>query len=214
MKNGILPTTLVALILCLSSFAVPKLTVAQTQKLAERKEMHGETDRTPYITYAEFRESAFGGRAASKKSTKVTLGDIVTVSFIDTVTRLLGEPKTFNRIPYSDGSTVRVDLNYDGLKMEYFKSAGKADFRLREMKITSPEWSLTVGEKELCPGMAVNQLSPPVRKSGYVYVARQGTARKAKRSGQLEITDTRTQIAFEIDEDSRTVKAIRFRQMI
>lgn len=214
MKNGILPTTLVALILCLSSFAVPKLTVAQTQKLAERKEMHGETDRTPYITYAEFRESAFSGRTASKKSTQVTLGDIVTVSSMDTVTRLLGEPKTFTRTPYPDGSTIRVDLSYDGAKMEYVKSAGKANFRLREMTIASPDWSIAVGGKELHPGMASDSLTPPVRESGYMYVAKPGTAKKAKEVGELEVMDTRAQITFKINKVDGNVESIKFHQTI
>ncbi len=184
---------------------------AQTEKTVQ-----GQHDPTPYISHAEFQNISVGGELISSKSSgsQPTFRDILAVSSLDGVIRLFGEPKTFNRIPYPDGSTVRVDLNYGGLKMEYFKSAGKADFRLREMKITSSEWSLTVGEKELCPGMAGNQLSPPVRKSGYVYIAKQGTAKKAKRSGELEITDTRTQITFEIDEDSGTVKTIRFHQMI
>jgi hypothetical protein len=194
----------------------PKTAIAQTQKLAERKGMHGQIIQTPYITYTEFQSTSVGREEITSKSSEksLTFSDIVSVSSLDEVIRLFGEPKHFNRATFPDGKTVRADLNFGGMKMEYIKVSGSSYFSLRELKVTSPEWSLTVGEKELCPGMSVNQLSPLVRKSGYMYVAKKGTAKNAKRSGELEITDARTQITFEIDEDTGTVKTIRFHQII
>ena len=181
-----------------------------------KKKVPGQHGPKPYISDAEFQDISVGGEFISGKSSgfQPTFRDILAVSSLDGVIRLFGEPKHFNRATFPDGKTVRADLNFGGMKTEYIKVSGSSYFRLRELKVTSPEWSLTVGEKEFCPGMAVNQLSPPVRKSGYVYIAKQGTAKKAKRSGELEITDTRTQVTFEIDEDSGTVKTIRFHQMI
>lgn len=216
MKKRILAIVFIIILFSMGDLIVPKLAVAQTQKLAERKGMHGQIIQTPYITYPEFQSTSVGGEEIISKSSEesVTFSDIVSVSSLDEVIRLFGEPKHFNRATFPDGKTVRADLNFGGMKMEYIKVSGSSYFRLRELKVTSPEWSLTVGEKELCPGMAVNQLSPPVRKSGYVYVAKQGTAKKAKRNGELEMTDTRTQITFEIDKERGTVKTIRFHQMI
>ncbi len=215
MKKWMLASVL-AILVAVASPATPQLAAAQAIKLHEQTNSQGKTVQRPYISYAEFEAAAVGGKAIPSKSSEesVTFSDIVSVSSLDEVIRLFGGPKHFNRATFPDGKTVRADLNFGGMKMEYIKVSGSSYFRLRELKVTSPEWSLTVGEKELCPGMAVNQLSPPVRKSGYVYVAKQGTAKKAKRSGELEITDTRTQITFEIDEDSGIVKAIRFNQML
>lgn len=89
--------------------------------------------------------------------------------------------------------------------MEYLKASESSDFRLRDVKITSPDWSLTVGGEMLHPGMAADQINPSVRQKGYVEIAKPGTAKKLKQDEELEITESRSQITVRIDGKTNTV---------
>ncbi|MCS3954833.1 hypothetical protein GGP81_001342 [Salinibacter ruber] len=219
MKNWVLLSTwLIAAVL-----AMPQLAAAQAIKLHKKTTAQGEIDRTPYITYAKF-EAASVGRAIPSKSfgEEVTFVDLISVSSIDEVKRIFGEPGTLTHgSPYEDVEVVYAFLTYDGLRFEYVKYDKK--YKLRELELTSPDWSFTVNGTQLRPGMSVDQLSPAVRQSlnrdfgesvdafGAIVVAKPGTAKQAKRGGELQqMGDMRIQI----EVNRGTVARVSFGRML
>jgi len=202
---------------------VPHLAAAQAIKLHKKTTAQGEIDRTPYVTYTAFEATAVGGKRLAGKSSgeEVTLGNLVAVSSLDEVIRLLGEPDKLNRgAPFGD---VRAYLHYKGMLLDYIKY-DKDDpdlkFELRDLEITSSDWSFTINGTRLRPGMSVHQLSPAVRQTldedfdqsvdafGAVVIAKPGTAKQAKRGGELEAM--RGGATIQIEVNGGIVDEVRF----
>lgn len=194
---------------------------AQTEKALQK----GQTHPIPYISYAEFQATSVGravsGKTTSDKSSgeKVTLGDLAFVSSIDKVKRVFGEPETFTHAPL--GGSMLTYLTYKGLRLEYIKPKKdnpKSKHELRELELTSSEWSFTVDGKQLRIGMSVDQLSPAVRQTldrdfsnsvdafGAIEIAEPGTAEQAKRGGELRQTGN----VIQIEVNGGTVDRIAF----
>jgi len=211
--------------------AMPQLAAAQAIKLHKKTTAQGEIDRTPYITYAEFEATSLGtsGKGKTTGSTSargVTLGDLVSVSSLDDVTRLLGEPKSVNRgSPY--GRNVLAYIDYEGMELEYVnwnKDDPDSEFELRELHLKSSDWSFTVDGTELRPGMSVDQLSPVVRQTldedfgqsvdafGAVVIAKPGTAKQTKRGGELK--GMKGGATIQIEVNGGTVDVVRFHREI
>jgi hypothetical protein len=166
--------------------------------------------------------SAVSGKTTSGKSSgeKVTLGDLAFVSSIDEVTRVFGEPETFtHESPF--GRDVLAFLTYEGVRLEYIKpnkDNPKSKYELRELELTSSDWSFTVNGTQLRPGMSVDQLSPAVRQTldrdfsnsidafGVIEIAKPGTAKQTKRGGDLEQTGN----VIQIEVNGGTVDQIKF----
>ena len=203
--------------------AMPQPATAQTDKLHKKTTAQGEIDRTPYVTYTEFEAAAVSGKAFSNKSSggEVTFGDLVSVASLDEVIRLLGEPDKLNRgAPFGD---VRAYLHYKGMLLDYIKydkDDPDSKFELRDLEITSSDWSFTINGTRLRPGMSVHQLSPAVRQTldedfdqsvdafGAVVIAKPGTAKQAKRGGELEAM--RGGATIQIEVNGGIVDKVRF----
>lgn len=153
----------------------------------------------------------------------MTFGDLAFVSSIEEVKRVFGEPKKLTHdSPYEDGKVVYAFLTYDGLRFEYVKYNKK--YKLRELELTSSDWSFTVNGTQLRPGMSVDQLSPAVRQTlnrdfgksvdavGAIVVAKPGTAKQAKRGGGLEQMGGDTEIRIEVN--GGTVDRVSFGRML
>lgn len=217
MKNWILLSTW----LTVAVLAMPQLAAAQAIELHEQTTSQGETVQRSYISYAEFEatslSSAVSRKTTSDKSSRdeVTLGDLAFVSSIDEVKRIFGEPEAFALGP------PFTYLNYKGLELEYVKPRKdnpKSKYELRELELTSPDWSFTVNGTQLRPGMSVDQLSPAVRQTldrdfsnsvdafGAIEIAKPGTAKQAKRGGELQQTGNVLQIFV----NEGTVDRIKF----
>lgn len=204
MKKWIQIGVLAVLGLSMMVLATPRTVSAQTEKLNTQTTSEGETIQTPYITYEEFQAASLdasdGGKALSKELAggTVTLSDLITISSLDEVTRLFGEPETLTHdSPY--GQNILAFLSYEGLRLEYIKydkDNPDSKYKLRELRLSSQNWSLTMNGTQLRPGMPVNQLSPAVRQTldedfsqaedalGSVVVAKPGA--EAKQGGELE----------------------------
>ena len=210
-------------LLLIGGAAAPASAAGQAVKLHEHVTSQGETVQIPYITYAAFAAAAVGGKALSSKSSgeKATLGDLVTVSPLDEVTRLLGEPEDLSQGTDPWG-TVRGYLEYKGMRMEYIKTSGSSSFRLREMRLRTPDWSLTVNGVKLRPGGEADRLSSAVRQTmrmsgsasdvaeGYIYIAKPGIARNEK----VKFFGESTFIGIEVDQGTDTIKQVRFHRLL
>lgn len=215
---------MLAILLVVAGFAVPDSALGQTAKLHEQTTSQGEIVQTPYVRYAEFQAASLSASMSGKSTDspssekKGVLGDLVAVSSLEKVTDLLGKPGNLNRVsPYGD---VRAYLLYEGLRLEYIKYKSDSKFRLREMKLESSDWSLTVNGTELRPGMNASQLSPAVRQTldeefskaedalGTVVVAKRGAAKQAKHGGELEAMRGGAAIYISVNEG--TVTEVQF----
>ncbi|MCS3758181.1 hypothetical protein [Salinibacter ruber] len=219
-------TLAVITITVLSIGGLPALgtAAAQTIKLHEQTTSQGKTVQTSYVRYAEFQAASLSASISGKSTDgpssemKGVLGDFVAVSSLEKVTNLLGKPGNLNRVsPYGD---VRAYLLYEGLRLEYIEYKSDSKFRLREMKLESSDWSLTVNGTELRPGMNASQLSPAVRQTldeefskaedalGTVVVAKRGAAKRAKRGGELKAMRGGSAIYISVNEG--TVTEVQF----
>jgi hypothetical protein len=111
------------------------------------------------------------------------------------------------------GGSVLAYVNYKGLELEYVK-APESDFKLRELKITSPEWHLTVNSTRLQPGLGESSLDESVRRRGHMLIAAPGAARKAETHGKLEVMGESSSIQIDIDEKTQKIKEVRFHRML
>ena len=199
----------------------PTWALCQTEKTVS-----GQHAPRLYINHAESQATSVGsavsGKTTSGKSSgeKVTLGDLAFVSSIDEVTRVFGEPETFtHESPF--GRDVLAFLTYEGVRLEYIKpnkDNPKSKYELRELELTSSDWSFTVNGTQLRPGMSVDQLSPAVRQTldrdfsnsidafGVIEIAKPGTAKQTKRGGDLEQTGN----VIQIEVNGGTVDQIKF----
>lgn len=204
------------LLLITSALSVSSEAYAQTSQLAERKDVHGSMEPTPYITYSQLQKASIGGKATFK--------ELSPLSSIDEAIRLLGHPESRERRIY-EGEEGFVELDYEGMTVEYYKAPG-SDYTLRTLTLDSPSnWYLKVNGTELYPGMDVSQLSSVVQRNlkstlgedldqrGAVYVASPGTAERTKSGGKLEVLGRETSITVFTDKKTSTVKEVRFHRL-
>jgi len=219
---------IIALVL-LGGILIPKKGEAQTQRTFQRKDMHGQSTRVPYLRHEEYQNISLTGSSASGKSSKqsadasLKFGQLLSVASLDEVTRRLGEPKSIERRDLSGNMFIGI-LHYDGLRLEYLKTVTR-EIRLRKLDISSPGWSITINGKELHPGMEISQLSTTVRESiehferspsdnpdvDATAVLHVANATKGKSSDRLE---ENTRFSFRIDTTAGTIKAIGFNRLI
>lgn len=221
MSGKVLSPALLALGGMLGIAVFPTWALCQTEKTVS-----GQHAPRLYINHAESQATSVGsavsGKTTSGKTSgeKVTFMDLITVSTFDEVTRLLGKPKNLNSFTYPDGQTSRGHLHYEGMELEYIRYDPNSKYKLRELKITSPDWSLTINETELHPSMEINRLSSAVRQTldedfskaedalGTVVVAKRGAAKQAKHGGGLEAMRGGAAIYITVNEG--TVTEVQF----
>lgn len=175
---------------------------AQTEKA-----VRGQHGLTPYITNSEFRAATVTG-----EKQRIPLEKILTIPSLNTLTQYLGHPKEMSKdSPF--GESVLAYVNYKGIELEYVKSQG-TDFKLRELKITSPEWCITVNATPLRPGLDASSLNESVRRTGHMLIAAPGAARKAKSHGTLGVMEERSSIQIDFDDDTRQIIEVRFHQLL
>lgn len=186
---------------------------AQTRKLALRKDAVGESRKEPYITHREFRTSKItGDRYAKGGRRNLSVNKILTLPSLDSLTQYLGSPEEMSKgSPY--GESVLAYINYKGLELEYVKAKGSA-YRLRELKITTPEWHFTVNGTRLRPGLEAQSLDDSVRRRGHMLIAAPGAAGKAETGGELEVMEGHSSIQIDIDEKTQEIKEVRFHRML
>lgn len=156
MKRLILLIALAAVVL-----ADPWVGHAQTKKALQRTNMHGQVVQFPYVSYDEFQSVT-----VSSPSGKVSLQELLTVSSLDEVIRLLGEPQSIERNEDPDNRSFSARLHYEGNTIVVYDASSDGEtVSLRTLELWSPRWSLVVGDKVLRPGMKVGSLSPAVRQS-------------------------------------------------
>lgn len=236
MKKLVQPVALSVVILALSGLTLPKLTLAQTEKVLQRKDMHGQTVPTPYISYDEFRNISASKeqKAVSSKSLQnttdparggqVVLQELLSVSSLDELIRILGEPKTIDRDEFPDGGWAAT-LQYEGGTMFDYQKFEDGTIALLELQLWSSDWSLEVGEKELHPGMKIDSLSSVVRQSiqkgsypkganvdgiGSIHIAKPGTT---KGGNVTLLQNGKAEITVHVDTESGTIEVVRFARL-
>jgi hypothetical protein len=176
---------------------------AQTEKTVRGK--HG---LTPYISRAEF----LAATVTRGKQKNVSLEKILTLSSLDTLIQYLGRPEEMSTdSPF--GASVLAYVNYEGAELEYVKAKG-ADYKLRELKIRSPEWGITVNGTRLQPGSDASSLSKSVRRVGHMLIAAPGAAQKAKLHGELEVMEGSSSIQVDVDEKSQQISEVWFHRIL
>ena len=91
---------------------MPNTIFAQTTKLVERTTIQGQVVQTPYITHGELQsillehgagsERTHSGKTPAKPSRQSNFGKLLSVSSLDEIVQLLGEPETVDRQEFSD----------------------------------------------------------------------------------------------------------------
>lgn len=181
---------------------------AQTEKT-----IPGQYGPTPYITHSEFQSATVtGGKYAEGKGRNVPFEKISTIASLDSLAQYLGSPvEKSEDSPF--GTSVLAYVNYKGLELEYVKAQG-ADFKLRELKITSSDWAVTVNGTELRPGTDANVLDKSVRRAGHIFIAAPGAGQKAESHGKLDVMGEDSSIQIDFDEKAQQIKEIRFHRML
>jgi hypothetical protein len=200
--------------------------LSQTKKTFEKKEK-GCTFQTPYISQSEYHSISVRDSLTSSKSTSrnsVIFQDLLSVSSLDEVTRLLGQPEDIDRNVFPDGKRFIATLHYEGMMLKYVQRK-EGRVRLNTMEIRSPRWAISVGGTILRSGMSVEQLSPQVRASidGDTFLEEKsvdgvGTIRvaspeKPSEKGQQTTTD-RAQLTIHVNRETGTVKVVRFHRIV
>lgn len=195
---------------------------AQTKKVFQRKDVHGQAVQTPYITYEEFRSVLVrtpGGQVPLRK--------LLSVSSLEEVSRLLGQPESIERNEDPDDKSFSAKLHYEGkTTLEYVATSDGKTVSLSSIKLWSPGWSLKIGDTNLHPGMEVDSLSPAVRQSisagswfsehgidhfGSVDVMKPGAAAKAAgRAEEKLLQRGKAEFAVHIDRKAGTVEVVQF----
>jgi hypothetical protein len=145
----------VLIVIALGVLAAPvQYACAQTEKTMLHEDMHGQPVRSPYITPSEFENIRIGEKAR--------LGALLLVESIDEATRLLGLPSSRDVVEINATSYLeKVDLVYDGFSITYLKTTSGTF--LVELKTTTSQWPVQIGDTEVSPGMDASRLSEPVR---------------------------------------------------
>lgn len=194
--------------------------------------VQAQTERTglvPYISMSEFESVSVGRPAGENAASTKDVGkefpfrEIETISSLDSLTHLLGEPNEFKRLTYPSGETVRGHLEYEGLYLEYLKTSNSSRFRLREMKMQTSGWHLTINGRQVEPGMPISRLSPEVRQS-IIEAApssdfdAEATIRIAKpekdKNGETQFMGESTFFGIQVNRDTETVELVRFHRLI
>jgi len=186
---------------------------AQTKKMATYEDDLGEDREEPYITHSEFQSVTLTGRKHAKsKARGVPFEKVLNLASLDSLNQYLGRPvEKSEDSPF--GTSVLAYVNYKGLELEYVKAQG-ADFKLRELKITSSDWAVTVNGTELRPGTDANVLDKSVRRAGHIFIAAPGAGQKAKSHGKLDVMGEDSSIQIDFDEKAQQIKDIRFHRML
>jgi len=236
MKKSIQSVALSVFILAVSGLTLPKLALAQAEKVLQRKDMHGQTVQMPYISYAEFHDisASKGQKEISSKSLRdttnlarggqVVLQELLSVSSLDEVIRILGQSKTIDRDEFPDEGWAAT-LQYEGGTMFDYQKFEDGTIALLELQLWGSDWSLKVGEKELRPGMKIDSLSPVVRQSiqegsypkganvdgiGSIHIAKPGTA---KGGNVTLLQNGKAEITVHVNTESGTVEVVRFARL-
>lgn len=229
MEKQIAITTTV-IFLAAASFVMPRTAMAQTTKVAERKNMQGQIVRTPYIALDELQSSFIEEKAVSGKTvgsnakeslSSKTFREILEISSIDEAVRLLGEPRTIERDEFSDGEWAATLRYGEGTFFDYRKYED-GTISLLEFQLCGTDWSLKVGGTRLRTGMSTDSLSQAVRQSiskgsypegtgvdgiGVIHIAKPSTAE----GGQVElIQEGKAQITVHVNRKSRVLEVVRF----
>jgi hypothetical protein len=189
--------------------AVPQLAMSQVAKTFQGMNPMGQTVDRPYLTHSEFQSATVtGGKHAKGRGRSVPFGKISTIASLDSLAQYLGPSvEKSEDSPFS--TSVLAYVNYKGLELEYVKAQG-ADFKLRELKITSTDWAVTVNGTELRPGTDANVLDKSVRRAGHIFIAAPGAGQKAKSHGKLDVMGEDSSIQIDFDEKAQQIKDIRF----
>jgi hypothetical protein len=187
--------------------------LAQTQKLALYQNELGEKKEEPYITNDEFLEATVTGDKHGKSTQRsVPFGKILTLPSLDSLTQYLGRPEEMSEdSPF--GKSVLAYVNYKGLELEYVKAQG-SDFKLRELKLLTPEWKIMVNGTRLQPGVEMSTLDESVRQAGHILIAAPGAAQKAKSHGKLQVMGEGSSIQIDFDEAHQQIKEVRFHRLL
>lgn len=206
--------TTILLIAALLSTVLPSPATAQTTTTTEYVGLQGQTRTTPFITYEAFQKIQVNG--------KTTFAELLSASSADEVAPLLGEPRRVEEKGSGEANAVfPVDLHYDGAVLNVTRMAdGRAG--VQTIELLSPEWSMTIQEKEIRPGMPAERLDETVRSSIRAPVGESGTETlhhtiihvakpDAEQNGQVPLMQNgKTQIVLFIDEEDRTIERIQF----
>lgn len=223
-----------AIFLAFGGGVKPRIVLAQTTKLAEQTNMQGQAVRTPYITHGELQSislesGAVSGKTRSGKthaepSRQVNFGKLLSVSSLDEIVQLLGEPETVDRQEFPDGQRLGATLHYEGMRIEYDRYEDGTS-GVTTIQVRSSDWSLKVGGTKLHPGMSVDQLTPTVRESfqedttfddpaldsfSVIHIAKPDSGK----GGQVELMqEGRAQITVHANDETRTVEMVRFARL-
>jgi len=82
------------------------------------------------------------------------------------------------------------------------------------VKVTTPEWHLTVNDTRLQPGLEASGLDESVRRTGHMLIAAPGAAQKVETNSTLEVMEGSSSIQIDIDEKTQRIEEVRFHRML
>jgi len=221
---------LTGMALVMALFGSPETSLSQTEKVLQRKDIHGQYDQTPYISHSEYKGISLVRQGPSSKSLKkssdgLVLNALLSLSSLDEIFSALGEPESIERNMFPDGERFIATLEYGGMTLKYAKRKD-GNVKLATVEMRSPDWAIEVGGTELRPGMRIDQLSPAVQQSingdtflgeddvdgvGVIRVAEKG---KAKEGNAKLIGGKQPQVSVHVNKDTETIKVVRFHRIV
>ncbi len=133
---------------------------AQVEKTFQRTDSNGQIVQTPYVTYEEFQSVTL-----HRPDGQVPLRELLTVSSLDEVIRLLGDPQSVERNDDPDDASFTAWLHYDRDTTVEYHGFADGTLGITSIELRSPRWGLEIGSKRLSPGGDIADLDKTVRRS-------------------------------------------------
>ncbi|MCS3631711.1 hypothetical protein GGP91_002306 [Salinibacter ruber] len=193
---------------------------AQVEKTLQRTDANGQIVQTPYVTYEEFRSVTL-----HCPDGQVPLRVLLTVSSLDEVIRLLGDPQSVERNDDPDDASFTAWLHYGRDTIVEYHGFADGRLGLTSIELRSPKWGLEIGSKKLSPGIDIAGLDKKVRRSavsgnlskkknksglGTIYIEKPN----ASKNGKVEpLMNGMTQFNFKTGETG-TVEVVRISRIV
>lgn len=191
---------------------------AQVHKTFQRTDLHGNTARTPYVTYEEFQSSELRSPEGQAE-----LRNLLSVSSTEEVKRRLGDPESIKRREDPNDASFTVWLRYGENTTMKYHGFPDGTLGLTSVELHSSGWSMTVGGTELRPGASIDGLSSAVRKTVEPESSSKKEGRDGKETGAVYIADPKagksggveplkngmTQFNYQVDPKTKTITVVR-----
>ena len=183
-------------VLLLSVLCSPDILKGQTEKVFERT-YEGRVVQAPYMTFDAFKSASLGrgkprhGKVSTDTSSQeVAFSELLSAASLDQFTQHLGKPQSLDQNNLVREGTFIAHLHYEGLELEYLKAERNGKVLLRDLTITSDDWSITVNGRRVYVGMSASKLSKPVQRS--MQTTTKGAAQEGSSTAVIHLGDPKS----------------------